>query len=140
MTKRGVTLPELLLVVVLLLLAVGIAVPRVAGAIDRAALRTARSDVLRALDAARGAAIRLGHPVDLEHGHGALRLTLATGDTITWHVPAPEQSGVALRGLATPIRFGPSGNATGVSNRTLLLSRGDDTLALVLSRLGRIRW
>lgn len=139
MQRRAVTLPELLLVVVLLGLLAATGAPRLITTRDRAALRTARADLLRSLDAARGAAIRLGRPVDLTTADGALQLDPAGSDPPIWRLPAPEASGVTLNGLSSPIRFGPSGIAMGVSNRTLRLLRGGDTLEVILSRLGRIR-
>jgi Tfp pilus assembly protein FimT len=138
MNRRAVTLAELLLVVVLIGIGLGIAAPRVAAIADRAALRTARADLLRALDATRGAAIRLGHPAELVLAGSMLQVHGPEVPPL-WRIPAPEHAGVELLGLTTPIRFGPSGIAMGVANRTLRLRRGDDTLEVVLSRLGRVR-
>ena len=139
MSRRGFTLPELLLVVVLLGILAATGVPHLVSAADRAALRVGRGDLLRALDAARGAAIRLGQPVELLSANGAL-LVDPVGDTPpAWRIAAPEASGVSLTGLATPIRFAPSGIATGVANRTLRLRKGTDTMEVVVSRLGRVR-
>jgi len=137
MPRRAVTLAELLLVVVLIGVLLAIGIPRVVSVADRAALRAARGDLLRSLDAARGAAIRRGQPIDLVSSGGMLQLR--DGAAAVWQLPAPERFGVVLQGLATPIRFGPSGIATGASNRTLRLHRGKDTLTVILSRLGRIR-
>jgi Tfp pilus assembly protein FimT len=139
-TTRAVTLVELLLVLVLLGLLVAIGVPRLAAASDRAALRQARGTVLRALDAARGAAIRLGQPVELVASGGVLRIDTSSSAPAIWVQGTGDTHGVSWHGLVTPIRFGPSGIAVGVSNRTVQLGRGGDTLVVVVSRLGRIRW
>lgn len=140
MSRRAFTLPELLLVLVLLGILASIGMPRLLAAADRGALRSARAGLLQALDAARGAAIRLGQPVELITAEGALLADPVGSDPPTWRIPAPEASGVTLTGLGTPIRFGASGIATGVSNRTLRLHKGADTMAVVVSRLGRVRW
>jgi prepilin-type N-terminal cleavage/methylation domain-containing protein len=137
MPRRAVTLAELLLVVVLIGVLLAIGIPRVVSVADRAALRAARSNLLRSLDAARGTAIRRGQPIDLISSGGMLQLHDGTGPL--WQLPGPEGLGVVLQGLATPIRFGPSGIATGAANRTLRLHRGKDTMMVILSRLGRIR-
>lgn len=139
MPRRAVTLPELLLVVVILGILSGMGLPRVAAAAHRAALRSARGELLRALDAGRGAAIRLGQPVDIVAADGTLQVRPVGAATPVWQVPDPLHAGIALSGLATPIRFGPSGIATGVANRTLRLRKGADTVQVVVSRLGRVR-
>ena len=137
MRPRGMTLIELLLVLAILGTVALMAAPRLSAVRDRAALRVARSALLEALDAARGAAVRLDGPVAVTTE--AERLVIRSDTTVLRSWPEPGRSGVTLSGLATPIRFGPAGLATGASNRTLRLSRGGDTLSVVLSRLGRIR-
>lgn len=139
MPRRAVTLPEMLLMLLLLGLLAGIGVPRIAGAANRAALRSSRAELLRALDAARGAAIRLGHPVEVLGADSGLVVAEVEGPAPIWRIPSPAELGVALQGLGSPIRFGPAGIATGASNRTLRLHRGADTVAVVVSRLGRVR-
>jgi|SRR5690606_18777752 prepilin-type N-terminal cleavage/methylation domain-containing protein len=137
MTRRGVTLTELMLVLTLLGVMLAASVPRIASALDGAQLRQGRSDLLGALDASRGAAIRLGTPVAVSGNSGLVRV--ATADSaIIWQrhlAPTP----LRLAGLETPIRFGPAGIAVGVANRTLRLAGRNDTVTVVLSRLGRIR-
>jgi prepilin-type N-terminal cleavage/methylation domain-containing protein len=139
MNRRAVTLPELLLVLVMLGVLTGIGAPRLADAADRAALRTARGQLLRAPDASRGAAIRLGQPVDLVATDGELLVAPSAGGAPVWRVPGPDHLGVTLSGLSIAIRFGPSGIATGVSNRTIRLRKGGDTMQVIVSRLGRVR-
>jgi prepilin-type N-terminal cleavage/methylation domain-containing protein len=140
MPRRGVTLPELLAVLVLTGLLLAIGAPRLLGVADRASLRSARGEVLRALDAGRGAAIRLGQPVEVVATSGALQVLPASGNPVLWQSPGPEDFGVTVTGLTTPIRFGPSGIATGASNRTIRLRKGGDTMVVIISRLGRVRW
>jgi prepilin-type N-terminal cleavage/methylation domain-containing protein len=140
MTRRAVTLPELLAVLVLTGILLAIGVPRVLSVANRASLRSARGEVLRALDAGRGAAIRLGQPVEMVATFGALQILPANGSPALWQTPGPGQLGVAVTGLTTPIRFGPSGIATGASNRTIRLGKGSDTMVVIVSRLGRVRW
>lgn len=139
MSRRAVTLPELLLVVVLLGILTGVGSTRLVATANGAALREAKAQLLRALDAARGAAIRLGQPVELRSEGGALQLITGPGPVTIWQIPGPSRLGVTLQGLASPIRFGAAGVAIGASNRTLHLRRGGDTVEVVLSRLGRIR-
>ena len=138
--RRGMTLPELLLVVVLLGIIMAVGAPHLVATANGGVLRETRADLLRALDAARGAAIRLGQPVELTRASGVLQLhSTITGPEAIWQVPDPGAHGVALQGLTAPIRFGAAGLATGAANRTLRLRRGTDTVVVILSRLGRIR-
>ncbi|HRP08784.1 MAG TPA: GspH/FimT family pseudopilin [Gemmatimonadales bacterium] len=137
MRPRGVTLIELLLVLGILGIMALMAAPRLGSLRNRAALRISLGVLLESLDAARGAAVRLGGGITLAEESGHLVIRADTALLRSW--PEPGRSGVNLSGLATPIRFGPAGLATGASNRTLRLSRGGDTLSVVLSRLGRIR-
>lgn len=139
MPRRGVTLPEVMIALTLIGVMVGMALPRLAGAMDRAALRGAQAELLGALDAARGAAIRLGEPVLLAGSDAVIRV-VGSGDTtaIVRRYLAAERP-LVVGGLATPIQFGPAGTTIGAANRTLRLVSGRDTVSVVLSRLGRIR-
>lgn len=138
MTRRGVTLTELMLALTLLGVMLAAGIPRFANAIDGAQLRHARSELLGALDASRGAAIRLGAPVVVSGDHGLVRV--ATTDSATvWQRNLAPATPLRLAGLEAPIRFGPAGITVGVANRTLRLAGRNDTVRVVISRLGRIR-
>jgi prepilin-type N-terminal cleavage/methylation domain-containing protein len=140
MSRRGATLPELLLALLILAILAAIAVPRLAAVLDAAAVRVARGELLVALDAARGAALRLDTDVELrDDGLRRMLVPALPDSTVTWIGPAASRHGVVLGGLATPITFGPAGIAVGTSNRTLSLTRGRVTMTVVLSRLGRVR-
>jgi Tfp pilus assembly protein FimT len=130
---------ELVLLMVLLGIVTGIAVPSFRHGADRAAVRSARQELLRALDAARGAAIRRGRAVEVDHRDPQWTVFDPTDSASLWLAPGPGQLGVTLTGFTTPLTFGASGLATGAANRTLQLQRGNATATLVLSRLGRIR-
>jgi Tfp pilus assembly protein FimT len=141
MRPRGVTLLELLLLVTLLGIVTAIAVPSLRHGADRLAVRAARIEALRALDVARGTALRLGSPIEVtERGDRWVVRTHAGSDsTPLWSAPGAAHHGVTVVGLGAPIAFGASGVAIGVANRTLRLQRGQAGVAVVLSRLGRIR-
>ncbi len=142
MPPRGVTLIELLLVLVLLAILSGIAVPRVVTVLDRAALRTETAGVVLALDAARGAALRLGTVTRLTLADSSYRVDASMpGENVTpWQAAGPLLRGIRLTGTGPPILFAPSGIAMGAANRTLLLSKGTVTRRVVVSRLGRLTW
>ncbi len=140
MPRRGTTLLDLLLTLVVIGILLATSLPRMAALRDAAAVRAARADLLIALDAARGAALRLGTEVELrDDGQQRLLIPALTDSTPAWVGPAASRHGVTLTGLTRPIAFGPAGIAIGAANRTLRLRRGTITMAVVLSRLGRVR-
>lgn len=137
---RGTTLLELLLALVVLALLTALAVPRVIGLADRAALSVEATRVRAALETARGAGMRLGTVAALQLGAGAweVRAVFDGVETVAWRSPGIA-AGVTLEGAGEPLRFGPAGLAVGVSNRTLRLRRGSAVREIVVSRLGRVR-
>jgi Tfp pilus assembly protein FimT len=139
--RRGATLLDLLLTLTVIGLLLAIGVTRLAAVHDAARVRVVAAQLVGALEAARGSAIRLGGGVTL-HLDGArweVRRTLGIDTIVTWRLPGHQQAGVDLTGAGAPIRFGPAGLATGVANRTFHLTRGTVTRTVVLSRLGRVR-
>lgn len=141
MTDRGTTLPELLVVVVLLGMLALLGGLAVTGLRDRAAVALEQHRVVQAIHAARGAAVRLGVPVRLLLGDSAHRVTTRTiaGDSIVaWRSPGTAGHGVRLAGASGALLFAPGGIAMGASNRTLTLTRGGVTRKVIVSRLGRV--
>lgn len=141
MTRRGHTLLELLLVVALLGILAAIALPSLRSAADRAAVRIARQELLRALDAARGAAMRRGEQMEVRPlaDRWVVYCPADPDSTAIHSATGPDQFGVTMTGAGAPIAFGPAGITEGAANRTITLSRGGAAASVVLSRLGRIR-
>lgn len=140
--RRGLSLTELLVVVVLIGLLALIAVPRIAALHDGARLRTESFRLVAAVDYARGTAVRLGTTSRLTLSDLSFIVAAAPADTLTevWRAPGPASNSVRISGAGAPILFGSSGIAVGASNRTLLLTRGGVSRRIILSRLGRITW
>jgi Tfp pilus assembly protein FimT len=139
--RAGLVLIELLFVVALTGLLALIAVPRLFGVADAMVVRDEAMHVVAALDAARGAATRLGTVATLTFSDTSYRVTAVVGkDTLTaWRQPGPGRSGVVLGG-GQPVVFGPAGLALGVSNRTIVVTKGQAVRQVVVSRLGRITY
>ncbi|MES2123642.1 MAG: GspH/FimT family pseudopilin [Gemmatimonadota bacterium] len=139
---RGVTLPELLLALVLAGLLALLSVPPLAALRDRARVRSETIRLVATLDLARGAAIRLGSGVRVGLSDSVYQFTTSpiAGAPESWRLPGTATGGVLLSGAGAPIQFGAHGLAVGVSNRTLVLSRGSVTRRIVISRLGRLTW
>ncbi len=142
MSTRGLTLVELLLVCVLLGLLSGIATPRLVALLDAAAVHAETATLVSALDAARGAAMRLGVVARLTLADSGylVEATIATESVVAWRDGGPARHGVHLANAGQPMLFGPSGVAMGAANRTIVLSKGSASRQVVISRLGRLTW
>ncbi|MGH7524834.1 MAG: GspH/FimT family pseudopilin [Gemmatimonadales bacterium] len=140
--RSGLVLLELLVVMVLIGLLAAVALPDLASAMDRAAVREETLRVVAALDAARGAAVRLGGEVALTLADSAYQVTAVSGSdtTVPWRRPGPLTRGTTLGGGGAPLHFGPAGLAMGASNRTIVVARGSAVRRIVISRLGRITY
>lgn len=142
--RRGVTLLEMLVVLVIVGLMAGMVVPSASSLADRL---TVEHEAARLLVAFRSAWLtaRVQHRLALLRVTGdslAIRTVAAAGapDTVlAWLAPGPALAGVALRSAAHTSVFGPDGIALGLANTTLLLERGGVTRRVVVSRLGRVR-
>lgn len=140
--RAGVVLTELLLGLVVAAIVAAIAVPRFAAIRDAAAVREETLRMVAAIDAARGASVRLNTVATLTLSAAGYTATAIVGaDTvIAWHQPGPLRNAVTLSGIGQPLLFGPAGLAMGVSNRTLLLTRGSAVRRVVVSRFGRLTY
>lgn len=139
MRTRGVTLVELLLVIVLVALLAVIALPRFAGWRDRQAARVGAARVATVLERGRSAAVRLGGPVEVEHRAGAFAITALLDTGAVVHLLGGLPPGVQVTGLDRAIRFGADGLGVGASNRTVVVQAGAQQRQVIVSRLGRVR-
>ncbi|MBM3906534.1 MAG: hypothetical protein FJ363_00505 [Gemmatimonadetes bacterium] len=138
--RRAHTLPELALTIALLGIAVGTALPRVAGITTGWHVRAAVREVVNALVLAREAALVRGAVATftVDAVRGEVTVTCA-GDTITRRA-LTALHGVRVAASGDFVRYAPDGLATGVSNTTVLVARGPHVDSIVVSRLGRVRW
>ena len=138
--RRGVTLLELALVLAIMGLLVGIAIPRFQRVADSLAVHNAALELISAHRRARFSAILQNRMVELtiRADSLAIRIPGAPGDL--WHAAGPDAEGVSLTGPTTrPLVFSPVGLTVGVSNASFRLSRGSATRTVIISRLGRLR-
>jgi prepilin-type N-terminal cleavage/methylation domain-containing protein len=142
--QNGYSLIELATATALVGAVALVALPRLAAIGDDAAVRAAGARVVVAVDAARGAARRMGGSAQLTFADSAWTITtLGAADTLSvvaWRAAGAMASGVTLTGAGSPLLFGADGLGMGASNRTLVLSRGGAVRRVVLSRLGRVTW
>lgn len=142
--RRGVTLLELLIVLVVVGTLAGMVVPGAAALADRLAVE---HEAARLLGAYRTAWLtaRVQHRLALlkvTTDSLAIRTVSHAGapDTIlAWLAPGPGLAGVSISGTPHTTVFAPYGAAMGFANTRLVLSRGAATRQVVVSRLGRVR-
>ncbi len=137
--RSGFSLIELVLVLALLALLLGIAVPPLAGALDRIEVASAASQIAAAHSRARMMAISKSRVLVLRVDSASLSIHLRGSTSHLWSDTGPASSGVSLSGPVRSFTFSPEGFSLGLSNASLHLSRGSATRTVVISRLGRVR-
>lgn len=138
--RTGMVLLELVLVVVITAMLAAFAIPHLSAWTDTHAARAESIQLVAAIDATRGAAVRLGTTATLTISDTSYRVTAMVGtDTVlTWHASGPLGRHVRVTGAGAPINFGPAGLAVGAANRTLTITSGTVSRTVVMSRLGRV--
>src|SRR5206468_11747171 len=141
--RRGFTLVELVVVLVVIGVTCTFAVPRLRDILDRIAVERAAADVSLALGATRNAAVMWATRARLVIAADSLRIDrwadAGWGTRRGW--PGPASHGVALEVSNDTVVFGPTGMGWGASNTKIVLRRGSHSATLTTSRLGRVkRW
>src|SRR6266849_680249 len=123
--RRGWTLPELLMVLSLVGLLSGFALPSLAGWADRLAVRRAAEETAMFYQTARFAAILRGTRVRIEVRPDSLLATYeAVKDSVFLARPGPKAGGVKLNTSRLVLRIYPTGLGAGGSNTTMVFRRG----------------
>ena len=136
---RGFTLPELMLSLAVAGLLLGIATPQLSGAMDRINVETVTSQIVGAHQRARMMAIARSQVLTLDIGPTQLSIAPQGSDRSLWTAAGPADVGVTLAGPTRRVTFSPTGVSLGLSNASLVLSRGASVRTVVFSRLGRVR-
>ena len=137
--RRGYTLLEIVLSLVIAGLLLGIALPRFGAFRDQLAVREESGRIAAAHRRARITAILQSRPVVLTIGPDSLTIVAEADSGVPWSQAGPAAHGVTLAGGSRELTFSPLGITTGVSNATFRLTRGAFTRTVVVSRLGRLR-
>jgi Tfp pilus assembly protein FimT len=138
--RRGATVAELVVVIVLVSVLLALARPRLAGWLDRVAVEHAARETRLALSQARQVAIAWGvrtRVVIRADGVWIDTLGAAWG---TWRgLPGPADRGVALSVTNPEVRYRPNGIAWGLANTRIVLRRGGHSATITVSRVGRVK-
>jgi len=137
--RRGATLLELVLVLVIIGTLTAIAEPRVRGYTDGLAVNRAALEIVSAHRRARISAILQSRIVELTISAAAISIRPSGAAADTWRAAGPAAEQVSLAGPTRVIVFSPVGISIGVSNASFVLSRGAASRTVVVSRLGRMR-
>ena len=140
--QRGFSLPEVVLVLVVIAALLGVAAPRLTRWHDHHIVRRAAQEVGVFYQAARYRAVMRSARVRVEFAADTLRAFVeGVTDSLVLRWPGPARFGVGLTASRTRIRVGPNGVGYGAANTRLVLQRGDAADTLTTSRLGRLkRW
>ena len=137
--RQGFSLVELMLVVAVAGLLLGIALPRLSGAVDRIEVQSEANRLVAAHRRARIMAVTRSQVLVLTIDSANLDIRPRGQASPLWSEDGPAAARVTLEGPARQFTFSPVGFTLGLSNATLRLSRGSARRTIVISRLGRVR-
>jgi prepilin-type N-terminal cleavage/methylation domain-containing protein len=138
--KRGFTLVETLMVVVIVGILVTLGTPRIGNALDQLAVARSVQETIAFYRSTRFAAIVGGRPVRIEFSADSL-VGVFEGypDSVFMQMAGPAAHGVSLIVSRDTIRISASGLGYGAANTKLVFRRGTAADSLATSRLGRVR-
>jgi prepilin-type N-terminal cleavage/methylation domain-containing protein len=137
--RNGFTLPEILLVLAILGLSLGIAVPRIAALRDSVTVDQEARAIIAAHRRSRILSITRSRTAVLQIDPDSMSIRIAGDAADAWRAGGASANGVTLEGPVRRMTFSPLGYTTGLSNATFRLSRGAARRTVVVSRLGRVR-
>jgi prepilin-type N-terminal cleavage/methylation domain-containing protein len=138
--RRGFTLIETVVVLVISVALLSIAVPRLSSLRDASAVRSAMTDLGSTFAAARQTAVtrRTLVAVVLDTAAGDVILR-SQGQTLLRH-GLRTAYGVSVGSDRDSAVYDPRGLGYGLSNLSITIRRGNFSDTLTMSRLGRVRW
>lgn len=144
--RRGFSLAEMLVVLIISGLVMKMALPRFAAMRDRMALRSAKQQIGAYLVTARAAAIKRSRTSTFKVKNNTIWVTTTKSDgtdsTIALNVPLQSARGVTVSkqgiGADDAIAFDPRGMALLTNARTYILTRNSSKDSICVSRLGLI--
>jgi prepilin-type N-terminal cleavage/methylation domain-containing protein len=138
-SRIAFTLLEMLLVVTILGVITGMAIPRSRRLLDDIAVHGASDDAAAMLELARHVALTRGERVSVYIDSAPARLTMRAGTDTLRRRNEQAIHGVRFVASRSPVVFSQLGMGYGVSNLTLIVTRGTAADTVTVSRLGRVR-
>lgn len=130
---------ELLLVAAVIGILVAMAIPRGRHLLDAASVRGAAGDAAAILELARHTAMTRGQRVSVDMDTGPARLTMRAGSDTLAARNEKVLHGVRFSTTRSTVVYSQLGLGYGVSNLTLVVTRGSAAETVTVSRLGRVR-
>jgi prepilin-type N-terminal cleavage/methylation domain-containing protein len=140
MARRGFSLLELIVVVVIAGIIVALGLPRLTNARDAAGARGAVEDIGALFAVARQEAIARRATVTVRIDTAGRAVELRVGGARLLRRALGETYGVSLGTNRDSTVYDPRGIGFGLSNVTIVVRRGAMVDTLTMSRLGRVRW
>ena len=140
LSRTGITLVELCLVLALVGMLASIAMLHVARYLDRAAARAAIAEAATVVLRARDEAVARRSPVSVRIDTVAAALELSARGVVLSRAALGHAHGVALSTTRDTLAYDVRGLGYGAANLTMVARRGAAAESLVVSRLGRVRW
>jgi type II secretory pathway pseudopilin PulG len=137
--KRGTTIVELLIAIIVIATLAAIALPRFHAAADRFATRVAIQEARSLFTFARRAAITRRSVVGVITDTIAGAVVVRSGGIELARRSLRERYGVRLTATRDSMSYDPRGLGYGAANLTLVAKRGQGAETLFVSRLGRAR-
>ncbi|HSA57870.1 MAG TPA: type II secretion system protein [Gemmatimonadaceae bacterium] len=136
---RGTTLVEIGVILAVIGIAAGMALPRFTSYRDWIAADAAAASTMAALSTARHAAIRRATVTAVRFDTAGAWITVHSGPDTILRRALGVVHGVRLAASRDSIAYAPNGMGFGAANTRLILSRGAAAETLAVSRLGRAR-
>ncbi|MEO6865959.1 MAG: GspH/FimT family pseudopilin [Gemmatimonadaceae bacterium] len=138
-SRSGFSLLELVVVATIIGVAAGVAIPRTRYLIERIAVRGAADDAAAMLELARHTAMMRGDRISVDIDSAPARLTMRAGNDTLRRRDEKAIHGVRYAATRPSVVYSQLGMGFGVSNLTLVVTRGTAAETVTVSRLGRVR-
>jgi prepilin-type N-terminal cleavage/methylation domain-containing protein len=143
MNRRGVTLLELMIVLVLIGAIAGYAFPRIGDAVTNQSVKSARVAMVALFAKARYTAIGRGSTTSFIVNNGQITVQSNNPVTnVTETVGVPEdlvaRYGVTVSPSSLTLTFDPRGVGTAAGQTTISITKGSHATSLVISAAGRV--